>query len=258
MTKKQPWFEQVVTPALLRHARVTYGVAMRTALADAGYDDIPKNGLYVIGGLALGAGDVPLGVLVRELRISKQAAGQLVDTLVMRGYLHRAMDEHDRRNAAYSVVVTLVILKVLDATVGLRVSKDQKPKGSTRTSTARRATTWVALEPSPSSLTQRPKSHCVRRDFVVGLSRGTLSLRGTPVSKGAASRAPLPEAEVRDYCLDELPEYDGTDLEQAAADRRSRPRVRRDSWSGLVRSWRAVRHVCRQGLHPRACEGVLR
>ena len=31
--------------------------------------------------------------------------------------------------AAYSVVVTLVILKVLDATVGLRVSKDQESEG---------------------------------------------------------------------------------------------------------------------------------
>lgn len=87
----------VVTPALLRHARNTYGGAMRGALAEAGYDDVPRNGLYVIGGLALGAGDVPLGQLVRELRISKQAAGQLVDTLVMRGYLERAMDPDDRR-----------------------------------------------------------------------------------------------------------------------------------------------------------------
>ena len=84
-------------PALLRHARATYGAAMRRALAAEGYDDIPKNGLYVIGGLALGAGDVPLGQLVRELRISKQAAGQLVDTLVTRGYLARTPDEEDRR-----------------------------------------------------------------------------------------------------------------------------------------------------------------
>jgi DNA-binding MarR family transcriptional regulator len=31
------------------------------------------------------------------LRISKQAAGQLVDALVMRGYLERAVDKDDRR-----------------------------------------------------------------------------------------------------------------------------------------------------------------
>jgi len=92
-----PSLEDVVLPALLRHARSTYGLAMRRALAEAGYDDIPKNGLYVIGGLALGAGGVPLGVLVKELGVSKQAAGQLVDTLVLRGYLERTMDAEDRR-----------------------------------------------------------------------------------------------------------------------------------------------------------------
>ncbi|NWO68016.1 hypothetical protein GY966_24405, partial [Escherichia coli] len=40
---------QIPLPALLRHARHTYGAAMRAALAEGGYDDIPGNGLYVIG-----------------------------------------------------------------------------------------------------------------------------------------------------------------------------------------------------------------
>lgn len=89
--------DQIAMPVLLRHARNTYGAAMRQALADAGYDDIPGNGLYVIGGLALNREDIPLGQLIRELRISKQAAGQLVDTLVTRGYLERSPDKDDRR-----------------------------------------------------------------------------------------------------------------------------------------------------------------
>lgn len=97
MNDTRPWFEEVAMPVLLRHARTTYGAAMRQALEEAGYDDIPKNGLYVIGGLALGAGDVPLSQLIKELRISKQAAGQLVDTLVTRGYLARAVADEDRR-----------------------------------------------------------------------------------------------------------------------------------------------------------------
>ena len=90
-------YDEVSIPALLRHARVTYSSAMRAALAEAGFDDIPKNGLYVIGGLALDRGDVPLATLIRDLRISKQAAGQLVDALVTRGYLDRAVDPGDRR-----------------------------------------------------------------------------------------------------------------------------------------------------------------
>jgi DNA-binding MarR family transcriptional regulator len=92
-----PWYETIGLPVLLRHARTTYGAAMRKALDESGYDDIPANGLYVIGGLALGVPDIPLGQLIKELRISKQAAGQLVDTLVTRGYLERAVDKDDRR-----------------------------------------------------------------------------------------------------------------------------------------------------------------
>jgi DNA-binding MarR family transcriptional regulator len=103
MSDPAPWYDVISIPALLRHARNTYGTAMRHALEAAGYDDIPKNGLYVIGGLALGSGDAPLSLLVRDLRISKQSAGQLVDALVTRGYLERAEDPQDRRKQ----VVTL-------------------------------------------------------------------------------------------------------------------------------------------------------
>jgi DNA-binding MarR family transcriptional regulator len=72
-------------------------MAMHEALAQAGCDDVPKNGLYIIGGLALGAGGAPLGRLAKELSVSKQSVGQLVDTLVLRGYLERTVDEEDRR-----------------------------------------------------------------------------------------------------------------------------------------------------------------
>jgi DNA-binding MarR family transcriptional regulator len=97
MTDEKLWYLDIGLPVLLRHGRNTYGVAMRRALEEAGYDDIPGNGLYVIGGLALGVPDIPLGQLIKELRISKQAAGQLVDTLVTRGYLERSADKDDRR-----------------------------------------------------------------------------------------------------------------------------------------------------------------
>lgn len=97
MSDTRPFFEEIALPVLLRHGRNTYGTAMRQALAEAGYDDIPGNGLYVIGGLALDRSDIPLGQLIKELRLSKQAAGQLVDTLVTRGYLERAPDKEDRR-----------------------------------------------------------------------------------------------------------------------------------------------------------------
>lgn len=81
--------------ALLRAARRRYGTAIRDALGEAGFDDVPRNGLYVLGAIArTGA---PLGEIIDQLGTSKQAAGQLVDTLVIRAYLERAVDPEDRR-----------------------------------------------------------------------------------------------------------------------------------------------------------------
>ena len=95
MTGERHWFDEAGFPALLRAARRAYGSAVRGALADAGYDDVPRNGSYVLAAIArTGA---PLGRIIQELGVSKQAAGQLVDTLVTRGYLDRAPDPDDRR-----------------------------------------------------------------------------------------------------------------------------------------------------------------
>jgi DNA-binding MarR family transcriptional regulator len=82
-------------PALLRHARTTYGSAMRRALDEVGCGDVPRNGIYVLGAIARTGS--PLAEIIAELGVSKQAAGQLVDTLVIRGYLDRSPDTEDRR-----------------------------------------------------------------------------------------------------------------------------------------------------------------
>jgi DNA-binding MarR family transcriptional regulator len=98
---ERPWYETVAIPALLRHARTTYGTAMRSAQAEVGCDDIPRNGAYVLGAIARGGS--PLGEIIEGLGVSKQAAGQLVDTLVVRGYLDRAPDPVDRRRMTVSL-----------------------------------------------------------------------------------------------------------------------------------------------------------
>jgi DNA-binding MarR family transcriptional regulator len=101
MTENQDWLDEVAFPALLRAARAAYGSAIRESLAEAGCDDVPRNGSYVIGAIArTGA---PLSQIIRELGVSKQAAGQLVDTLVMRGYLDRSVDPEDRRRLTISL-----------------------------------------------------------------------------------------------------------------------------------------------------------
>ena len=87
--------QEVVFPALLRAARGAYGDAIRVRLAAAGFDDLPRNGPFVLGGMA-NHGAVA-GDLVRRLGVSRQAASQLIDTLVLRGYLERRVNPDDRR-----------------------------------------------------------------------------------------------------------------------------------------------------------------
>ena len=87
--------DEIAIPALLRAARGAYGNAVRRELVAAGFEDLPRNGPYVLGGMAnrgIAAGD-----LVRQLGVSKQAASQLVDVLVLRGYLERRENADDRR-----------------------------------------------------------------------------------------------------------------------------------------------------------------
>jgi DNA-binding MarR family transcriptional regulator len=96
-TAQNPRYQDIALPALLRWGQQTYGGGMRRALAEAGCDDIPPNGMFVIGALALGTGNGPVLGLQKALAISKQAVGQLIDTLVLRGYLKREADAEDRR-----------------------------------------------------------------------------------------------------------------------------------------------------------------
>jgi len=45
----------------------------------------------------------PMGDLVRGLGVSKQAGSQVIDTLVVRGYLERTPDPDDRRRMTVSL-----------------------------------------------------------------------------------------------------------------------------------------------------------
>ena len=89
------WADQIAFPALLRAARSKYAVAIRTAFLAGGYEDMPRDGAFVLG--AIVRTGAPLTQIIQSLRVSKQAASQLVDTLVVRGYLERAADPADRR-----------------------------------------------------------------------------------------------------------------------------------------------------------------
>jgi DNA-binding MarR family transcriptional regulator len=97
----EPAEYDVAFPALLRAARLTYRDAVRASLAEAGFEDMPGNGSYVVGAIARAG--APLAQIIDELGVSKQTAGQLVDTLVARGYLDRTVDPDDRRRLTVSL-----------------------------------------------------------------------------------------------------------------------------------------------------------
>ena len=93
--------EEVPIPALIRAARGTYAHAIGVSLSAAGYDDIPRNGPFVLGGMANWGGSA--SDMIRVLGVSKQAASQLIDTLVIRGYLTREINPEDRRRMTIEV-----------------------------------------------------------------------------------------------------------------------------------------------------------
>jgi len=95
------WYEELALPVLLGAGRMTYGRAIRAGYAEAGFDDIPKLGPRLLGGILRFGGSVgSAGDVARDFGVSKQAASKLIDTLVIRGYVERGVDPEDRRRLA--------------------------------------------------------------------------------------------------------------------------------------------------------------
>src|SRR6201996_1827966 len=82
-------------PALLRGARGSYAHTIARFLAEAGCDDLPQNGPFVLGGMANRSASAV--EMIRGLGVTRQAASQLIDALVVRGYLTREVNPADRR-----------------------------------------------------------------------------------------------------------------------------------------------------------------
>jgi DNA-binding MarR family transcriptional regulator len=97
---EKPSYEGQPIPALMLDARGSYGDAARRALAEAGFDDVPATGgfvLVVLDGSWPEPEFTPQAEAVAGLRRSKQRSSQLIDTLVLRGYVERRNDPDDRR-----------------------------------------------------------------------------------------------------------------------------------------------------------------
>jgi DNA-binding MarR family transcriptional regulator len=123
------WYDEIVLPVMLGAARNTYGTAIRTALAEIGCDDVPRSGARVLGALARDSSVTDIAALVGT---SKQAASQLVDTLVTRGYLTREPAPEDRRKVVLRLTgrgeeaagVVAEAVQDVDAAITARVGAD--------------------------------------------------------------------------------------------------------------------------------------
>ncbi|HXW44224.1 MAG TPA: MarR family winged helix-turn-helix transcriptional regulator, partial [Streptosporangiaceae bacterium] len=80
------WRWSVGIPGLMRAARGCYASAIQACLAEAGFDDLPRNGGFALA-LLIHVGD--LSHLTGDLGVSRRVLGDLIDSMVMRGYLER-------------------------------------------------------------------------------------------------------------------------------------------------------------------------
>jgi DNA-binding MarR family transcriptional regulator len=85
----------VSIPELMRLARGSYKRAIDAQYAARGIDDVPNPGGYILAYLANGEESIPQ--MIEGLGIRKREYSQLVDSLVLRGYITRDIDPKDGR-----------------------------------------------------------------------------------------------------------------------------------------------------------------
>ena len=81
----EPNLDDIPVPALLRAARRAYGSAVRRSLAEAGFEDLPPNGPFVLGGL-LNNGE-NLRDLLRALGMNRERGREFLVSMVQLGYM---------------------------------------------------------------------------------------------------------------------------------------------------------------------------
>lgn len=95
MSGAQPTGRYQAIPELMRLARGAYKRSADVRLAAAGLEDLPTSGGYLLGYLA--SGEESVADMILGLGFTKQAFSQLVDAMVLRGFITRDVDPDDRR-----------------------------------------------------------------------------------------------------------------------------------------------------------------
>jgi DNA-binding MarR family transcriptional regulator len=94
-------YDDVPLSALLRSAMGAYSRAVERSLTADGCDDLPSSGSYLI--TAMHWSGASLEAVIRWMGVTKQAVGQSVDLLVVRGYLERSPSPSDRRRVTLTL-----------------------------------------------------------------------------------------------------------------------------------------------------------
>ncbi|HEX5370382.1 MAG TPA: hypothetical protein VFY10_13285 [Dehalococcoidia bacterium] len=85
--------DDIPVPALLRFARGAYGTAVRSSLAAAGFEDLPPNGPFLLGGIVNQGED--LRGLLRALGMNRERGRDFLASLVQHDYMQRTGGEPD-------------------------------------------------------------------------------------------------------------------------------------------------------------------
>lgn len=163
------------TAMLMRAARGVYAGSIRHELHAAGIDDLPRNGVFILSGLATpgggsgGGSGGPRADLPGDLGVTKQAVSQVVDLLTTRGYVVRQPDPADRR----------------------RISLELTERGRAAVAAARRGAAAVDEQ-----LSER-----ITAEQVAGMRSALLALAGIGADGSAAgvSRS-RPDRQLRRFC----------------------------------------------------------
>lgn len=116
-------------PELMRVARGSYRQVIIVELTRGGFEDLPRNGGFLLSYLA--NGDESIEEMIHGLGVSKQAFSQLVDTLVLRGYVTRDINPQDRRRMTLALTdrgrgaaeAIFTATKAVDEELSRRLSK---------------------------------------------------------------------------------------------------------------------------------------
>jgi DNA-binding MarR family transcriptional regulator len=137
----------------LREMHATDRRAMSAFLSDPRFDNITQDGAVALGAAAIGEGAAAIGdgvtdEVMQTLGIEAQAASQIIDTLVLHGYLRRRVSQADHRQMTTEITEQGygALYSIIDYVIARRWDDFQFRQGDiVISSIPKSGTTWVQM-----------------------------------------------------------------------------------------------------------------